>query len=167
MVLKKSPVRGYTPEPFVPEPKPDYSAIDYNRSTMYQQLLHKKNIKYYRDTKGVFHVGTMTEPDSVALYKSDSDLDLDESTIKPVDARRHLDSAELGYYINLFKNPATIESGKLDIDSIYGKARTALKLIMKDLLLKDQFHFIDNQYSLLLSMFFIQKSAGKGLQKLD
>lgn len=138
MVLKKSPVRGFTPPEPEPAPKPDYSAIDYNRSSMYQQLLFKKNIKYYRDTKGVYHVGSMTEPDNVNLYKSDSgDLDLDEPKPKPRDERRTLDSAELEYYVNLFKNPATIESGKVDIDAIYSKARIALKLFMKDLLLKD------------------------------
>jgi len=61
MVLKKSPIRGFTPAPVLPPPKPDYSAIDYNRTHMYEKLLHKKSIKYYKDTKGAFHMGSITD----------------------------------------------------------------------------------------------------------
>lgn len=60
IVFKKSPVRGFTPVELPPE-KPDYSAIDYNRSVMYKDILVKKQLKYYRDTKGVYHMGTITE----------------------------------------------------------------------------------------------------------
>lgn len=55
MILDKYPIRGYTPIP--PKPK-DYSSIDYNRADMYLKLLQKKNLKYYRDTNGIIHMGT-------------------------------------------------------------------------------------------------------------
>lgn len=60
MVLKKSPVRGFTPVE-IPPTKPDYTAIDYNKSVMYKEILVKKQLKYYRDTNGVYHMGTVTE----------------------------------------------------------------------------------------------------------
>ena len=54
--------------------------------------------------------------------------------------------AETDYYVNLFKNPATVESGQHELHKIYKKARTSLKSCMKDLQLADQFKYIDQHY---------------------
>ena len=114
IVFKKSPVRGFTPVELPPE-KPDYSAIDYNRSVMYKDILVKKQLKYYRDTKGVYHMGTITEQDDYIKYKSDDSLvNLDPLKSQSKD-KNFLSHTELDYYINLFKNPATFESGIHDL----------------------------------------------------
>ena len=44
-----------------------------------------------------------------------------------------MNDAETDYYVNLFKNPATIESGQHELQIIFHKARTSLKSCMKDL----------------------------------
>jgi len=57
-------VRGYTPPPVIEEPEPDYNSMDYNRSVMYVQLCRQKKLKFYRDVKGHYHLGTPQEHDT-------------------------------------------------------------------------------------------------------
>jgi len=59
-----------------------------------------------------------------------------------------------------------VETGLVDVDDIYNKARTALRLLMKDLLCKDQFNKIDNQYTEKLGDYLVKKLL-KGLTEIQ
>lgn len=52
---------------------------------------------------------------------------------------QELTTVELDYYLQLFKNKVALESGVHNLDQIYFKARSKLKTLMKELLLRDKF----------------------------
>lgn len=76
-------------------------------------------------------MGTTNAHNVIDHYISDSDLECEK--LHKVKEEVQMSTTETDYYINLFKNPAAIESGQHDLSSIYSKARTSLKACMKEL----------------------------------
>lgn len=141
MVIEKEVKREPTPEP---EPsltssessEEDFTPIDYQRSVMYEEILLKKGFDYYRDTQGFYQLGP-ANPKSSEEYNPD----LDEPCLEP-----ELPSAEMDYYLALFQNKQTLESGVHNIEEIYAKALSTLKSAMRQLLLSDKFAQVQKFY---------------------
>ena len=123
MVVERKVERAPTPEvepSFTAEStEEDFTPIDYQRSVMFEEILLKKGYEYYRDSQGFFQIGA-------ALTIADEyDPNLDEPCLEP-----DLPYTEMDYYLSLFQNRQTLESGVHNVPDIYSKALSTLKATM-------------------------------------
>ena len=65
---------------------------------IYQSLLQRKKLKYFRNPEGHFIMGTQEEP-----FTEQKQVAGEEAP--NIDLEVPLDSSEIGYYAQLFKNP--------------------------------------------------------------
>ena len=118
--------------------------VDYQMSTIYEDLLENKGLKFYKNSEGLIEIGDKPS-DTNELGRSCSVETMDG---KMLDGTLQLiDATGIDYFIGVFKNPSVIEKHPdLEFNKIYQRARLSFKSMMKILLLRNEFYHIDLQY---------------------
>jgi hypothetical protein len=113
-------------------------------STIYEDLLENKGLKYYRTGQGLIEIGDKPAGlDELGRSCSVETMDgkMLDNTLQLIDA------TGIDYFIGVFKNPSVIEKyPDFELNKIYQRARLSLKSMMKILLLRNEFYHIDLQY---------------------
>ena len=135
MVIEKRPVSGDKLRQIAEERR----RIDFQGSTMFEELLQKKKITYHKDGLGLYQMGSAG---SNELVRADSVSSLDGynlfKTLEVVDA------TGIDYYAKLFMSPSVIEKWTdEELNKLYQRVRLTLKSTMKLLLLRNEFYHID------------------------